>query len=181
MAPLYQNYCGQWSGYLQKVFVAFLARVNVGRQYVISQFYAITQHFLPPLMINTVLGTILWTNYSLASSALSRRIDEPIVVSALAGAFAGGTQAIAAAPAENVRILLEGGAEHAKWSTAWKEVFRAESPLVTPNETRSEARKVRQWMSEVRGMAGRGWDGWRWTLAKDSCGCVIFFSSHARA
>lgn len=94
---------------------------------------------------------------------------------AISGAVAGGMQALVAAPAENVRLLLEGGTYHS-WSHAWKEVFRG-----TPSTHRTskaqqinEIRQVRSWMKDVGDMAGRGWDGWGWGCAKDICGvhCV---------
>ena len=38
------------------------------------------------------------------------------------------------------------------------------------NLSRSTARQVRDWVREIRDMAGSGWEGWRWTVAKDACG-----------
>lgn len=90
-------------------------------------------------------------------------------MAALAGATAGGVQALAAAPAENVRLVLEGGTGKG-WSGAWKEVFRGTVPVSSTTTQRENARQVRDWMVEVRGMAGRGWDGWGWGCAKDICG-----------
>jgi len=142
--------------------------------------YVIAQHFIPPLIVNAALGTILWTTYSVTHSALQTHIHNTLAVSALAGGVAGGIQALAAAPAENVRIVLEGGSQHAGWTDAWKEVFlatKANQDLASQaTMQRTDARLVREWMREVRGTAGRGWDGWRWTCAKDSCGFATFFS-----
>lgn len=75
------------------------------------------------------------------------------------------------APAENVRLVIEGGTGSG-WSHAWKEVFRGTEPVrkVSRAEERSEARQVRDWMRDVRDMAGRGWDGWGFGLIKDMCG-----------
>jgi hypothetical protein len=75
---------------------------------------------------------------------------------------------MAGAPAENARILMEQGVFHSEksvsgWRHAWKEVFlRTESPLRPSSgaETRvqqiREMREVREWVREVREMAGRG-------------------------
>jgi len=87
----------------------------------------------------------------------------------LSGGTAGGLQALVAAPAENVRLVLEGGSG-AGWSGAWKEVFRGTMPISSTTTQRENVRQVRDWMTEVRGMAGRGWDGWGWGCAKDICG-----------
>ena len=93
------------------------------------------------------------------------------MVATLAGAVAGGMQACIGAPAENVRLVLEGGTSQG-WSHAWKEVFRGtdDSSRVTKEQKMQEIRQVRGWMREVQGMAGRGWDGWGWGCAKDMCG-----------
>ncbi|EJD44067.1 hypothetical protein AURDEDRAFT_65507 [Auricularia subglabra TFB-10046 SS5] len=140
-------------------------------------FHVISHHFIPPLLVNTALGTILWTTYSVAATELQDHVQHPVLASGLAGSIAGGAQALAAAPAENVRILLEGGAEHARWSQVWKSVFRAsEQAAHLPQQdshdgiSRTDARKLRGWVKEIRDMAGEGWSGWRWTVAKDSCG-----------
>ncbi|KAF8919345.1 hypothetical protein CPB85DRAFT_1278680 [Mucidula mucida] len=124
----------------------------------------IPKHFIPPMAVNAVLGTVLWTTYGEASTALDPYIGHhPTATAALSGAFAGGAQALVAAPAENARLLLEGGTVYHSWSHAWK-------------ETMEEARQVRSWMKDVGDMAGRGWDGWGWGLAKDMCGFAVFFS-----
>jgi hypothetical protein len=118
------------------------------------------------------LGTVLWTTYTQTSSFLETRVgSSPTTVAALAGAIAGGMQACVAAPAENVRLVLEGGASQG-WSHAWKEVFRdaMPPPHATKEQKVREIRQVRSWMKDVKGMAGRGWDGWGWGCAKDICG-----------
>lgn len=96
----------------------------------------------------------------------------PVVISGISGGVAGGVQALAAAPAENVRLVLEGASTHSGWSGAWKDVFLGGQPnrLHSGFQLRREARQVRAWTKEVSEMAGRGWDGWGWGCAKDICG-----------
>jgi hypothetical protein len=116
--------------------------------------------------------TILWTIYSETSNALEPQLgSNPILVAALSGAVAGGMQAVVAAPAENVRMMLEGGKGH-DWSHAWKEVFRGTASVSSGSRRQNlqEIRQLREWMKEVGSMAGRGWDGWGWGVAKDVCG-----------
>ncbi|KAG7453011.1 uncharacterized protein BT62DRAFT_977494 [Guyanagaster necrorhizus] len=138
-------------------------------------FLVIPKHFIPPMMVNAVLGTVLWTTYGEASATLEPYLgSHPIVNAALSGAIAGGAQAVVAAPAENVRLLLEGGSVYHSWSHAWKEVFRGTHLI--PSASREEIREVRSWMRDVGDMAGRGWDGWGWGCAKDMCGFALFFS-----
>lgn len=149
------------------------------------------RHFVPPLVVNTLLGTVLWSSYSYSSTYLESVIPtHPIIVAASSGAIAGATQALAAAPAENVRLVLEGveGAGPVKtllgqapnanasagWTNAWKEVFRGRDPIIHAH-SREEVRAIAQWVKEVRGVAGRGWDGWGWGVGKDSAGAVIRF------
>jgi hypothetical protein len=92
------------------------------------------------------------------------------MIAAISGAVAGGAQAIVAAPAENVRLAIERGAGGG-WSHAWKEVLRGTAPnQPTGSASLRELRQVRSWMLDVRNMAGRGWNGWGWGLAKDVCG-----------
>ena len=115
---------------------------------------------------------MLWTTYSEVTALLEHHTDSQIPVAAISGAVAGGTQALVAAPAENVRFALEGGSPAAGWSHAWKEVFRgtrSDLPKSKRDELH-EAREVRDWMREVGDMAGRGWDGWKWGVVKDACG-----------
>jgi len=67
--------------------------------------------------------------------------------------------AVAAAPAENVRILMEGSSSYNSWSHAWKEVFRGAEviePSVSIKQSRDQARQVYSWMKDVKQMAGRG-------------------------
>jgi hypothetical protein len=129
----------------------------------------VCRHFLN---INLISRTVLWTTYSTVSSTLEPRFGHvPIVTAAISGAIAGGVQAVIAAPAENVRLVLEGGSGHG-WSHAWQEVFRGTTsiPSTSSQQTLREARQVRAWMREVGDMAGRGWQGWGWGVAKDTTG-----------
>lgn len=140
---------------------------------VVTQFMVIPKHFIPPMLVNGALGYVLWSTYSEVSSRLEPHFQShPTVLAALSGASAGGMQALIAAPAENVRLALEGNPSVRGWSYAWKEVFRGtQSPAEMSRQSEvREARQVRDWMREVGNMAGRGWDGWSWGLAKDVCG-----------
>jgi hypothetical protein len=124
------------------------------------------------MVVNAALGTVLWTAYSETSDVLGPRLHSvPIVTAALSGAVAGGAQALIAAPAENLRRVMEGGKGHG-WSHAWKEVFRGTVPPPSASRQQNirEIRQVREWIKEVGYMAGRGWDGWGWGFAKDVCG-----------
>ncbi|KAH9180583.1 hypothetical protein EDB89DRAFT_2110666 [Lactarius sanguifluus] len=140
----------------------------------------IPRHFVPPLLVNAALGTVLWTAYSGTSSLLNGGDNleaHPIATAAISGAIAGGAQAIVAAPAENARLAIEGGTVGGGWSHAWKEVLRGTvQNQSTEKKTLREMRQVRGWMMEVRDMAGRGWNGWGWGLAKDVCGFSVFFT-----
>ncbi|EIN07761.1 hypothetical protein PUNSTDRAFT_103860 [Punctularia strigosozonata HHB-11173 SS5] len=139
----------------------------------------IPKHFVPPVIVNAVLGTVLWTTYAESTTALEHHIAHPLLLSSCSGAIAGAAQALVAAPAENVRLVLEGGTVNHGWSHAWKEVFRRTEPQAssTKQDRIHDAREVRVWMKEVVGeMAGRGWDGWAWGTVKDACGFAVFFS-----
>jgi len=138
----------------------------------------IPKHFVPPMAVNLVIGSVLWSTYGEASEYLRDRLTSPLLVSALSGGIAGGMQALVAAPAENVRFALEGGTPTTGWKHAWQEVFRGtDGQLPKSREARfHDAREVRQWMKDVGEMAGRGWDGWGWGCAKDICGFALFFS-----
>ncbi|EED84195.1 predicted protein [Postia placenta Mad-698-R] len=140
-------------------------------------YMVIPKHFIPPMVVNGLLGVVLWSTYTEVSDALESRLStQPIALAAIAGASAGGIQALIAAPAENVRLAIEGGSSSVRgWSYAWKEVFRgtqSRSALDRHHEVH-EARQVRDWMREVGDMAGRGWDGWGWGCAKDICGTKL--------
>lgn len=115
----------------------------------------------------------LWETYTLTSSVLEPRLSShPTTTAALSGAAAGGLQALLAAPAENVRLVLEGGSG-TSWSGVWKEVFRGTVPISSTITQRENVRQVRDWVTEVKGMAGRGWNGWGWGCAKDVCGELL--------
>jgi hypothetical protein len=126
------------------------------------------------MIVNAGLGTVLWTSYGETYSYLSSATgSDSIPTAALAGACAGACQALVAAPAENVRIVLEGGTGgHSSWACVWKEVFqsRATPPDASTQQKMQEIRELRTWLKDVGEMAGRGWDGWRWGCAKDACG-----------
>lgn len=141
-------------------------------------FKLIVKHFIPPIAVNALLGTVLWASYAEAYSTFEPYLgDHPALHAAASGAVAGGTQAIIGAPAENVRLVIEGGTGNG-WSHAWKEVFRGTEPArqISRVEELNEARQVRDWMRDVRDMAGRGWDGWGFGFIKDVCGFAVFFS-----
>lgn len=123
-------------------------------------------------MVNVLLGSVLWTTYGEASERLEPHVPSPIALAAISGALAGGAQAVIAAPAENIRFVLEGTPTATGWSDAWKEVFRGRNNVskMSKKEQLQEAREVRDWMREVGDMAGRGWVGWKWGVAKDFCG-----------
>lgn len=127
------------------------------------------KHFLPPVAVNALLGTVLWTSYGHVYSYLEPSCgNHTALAAAISGGVAGGCQALVAAPAENVRLFLEGGSGGISWSHAWKEVFR--NQIISQNHQREEIRQVRSWMRDVGEMAGRGWNGWRWGCCKDICG-----------
>jgi hypothetical protein len=124
------------------------------------------------MLVNAVLGTVLWSVYAETSSALEPFMaTSPVSSAALSGAVAGGAQALLSAPAENVRLVLEGGRGH-NWSHAWKEVFRKTAPSssISKHQSIQEIRQVRHWIKDVGYMAGRGWNGWGWGCAKDITG-----------
>jgi hypothetical protein len=141
----------------------------------------IPKHFLPPMVVNALLGTVLWAGYAESFDTLSPYIGHHTTVNAAcSGAIAGGLQAIVAAPAENVRLLFETGYHHHSWSHAWKEVFRGIPKAVDKETKLKEIREMRSWAKEVREMsemAARGWNGWGWGVAKDMCGQSIKFIS----
>ncbi|OCH86558.1 hypothetical protein OBBRIDRAFT_761133 [Obba rivulosa] len=142
-------------------------------------FMVIPKHFIPPILVNGVLGVVLWSTYSEASDILAPYLSShPTALAAVSGGIAGGAQALVAAPAENVRFALEGASAATGWSHAWKEVFRGtELQDNSPKYARvREARQVRDWMKEVGDMAGRGWNGWGWGCIKDICGFAVFFA-----
>lgn len=133
------------------------------------------------MLVNGLLGVVLWSTFSEVSGVLEPHlVTHPTLLAAISGACAGGAQALVAAPAENVRFVLEGTSSAEGWSHAWKEVFRGtELRSTLPREAQvREARQVREWMKEVGEMAGRGWDGWGWGFAKDVCGKFHSFISH---
>ncbi|KAF8078087.1 hypothetical protein FPV67DRAFT_1615323 [Lyophyllum atratum] len=156
---------------------------SLGPQYIFglikSQgFIVIPKHFIPPMLVNAMLGTILWGTYAEAFLLIEPGLrNHPIVSAGFAGGVAGGVQALLAAPAENVRIVLEGGSGGASWLNAWKEVFKGtQAKSVSRRRDIEDIRQLRGWMKEVGGMAGRGWNGWGWGLGKDICGFAAFFS-----
>lgn len=122
--------------------------------------------------MNTCLGTILFTTYTHVYDVAHQESCCPnsTAASALAGATAGAVQSIAGAPAENVRLYLEGDMTGKQtsvqgWRQAWKEVFvdSGRSQEVSDRKAlRREARATREWMREVADMSvTRGWEGWR--------------------
>ncbi|KAH9484144.1 hypothetical protein JR316_0003624 [Psilocybe cubensis] len=128
------------------------------------------------MIINAILGTILWTSYGEASKGLEPHLkNHSILNTALSGAIAGACQAVAAAPADNVRLLLEHGFGGHTWSCAWKEVFKNASTTQSRPARLQDVRQLRGWLQDVGQMAGRGWNGWGWGVAKDTLGFSAFF------
>lgn len=138
-----------------------------------DQFDVFRKHFLPPLVVNAILGTVLWTAYGAAYSVIEPNLhNKPLTSAALSGGMAGGIQALVAAPVENVRFVIEGGAVGQSWLQAWKSMM-SDSAWISPQAHRvqvKEARAFRNWMRDVQDLAGRGWSGWGWGFAKDICG-----------
>lgn len=130
------------------------------------------------MLVNTLLGTILWTTYAETSKSIETCFGQhPILCAGLAGGVAGGTQALFAAPAENFRIALEGRPGGSTWLNAWKEVFRdTRDTFRSRNGDIEDIRQLRGWLKDVGDMAGRGWTGWGWGFGKDVCGFASFFA-----
>jgi len=128
------------------------------------------------MVVNAMLGTILWTAYAEAYSIIEPNMrNHPITCAALSGGVAGGVQALVAAPAENVRLAIEGGTSGQSWIQAWRSLVQS-NPTVqrkTRADQLQDARDFRKWMREVGEMTGRGWNGWGWGCAKDICGGCI--------
>ncbi|KAF8717827.1 hypothetical protein RHS02_09318, partial [Rhizoctonia solani] len=148
----------------------------------------IPRHFIPPLLVNTCLGTILFTTYSYTYDTIHHEDTHlnSTIASAIAGATAGAVQSIAGAPAENVRLYIEGDTTGKQtsvqgWRQAWKDVFRDSDQSGMERDRkalRREARATRNWAREVAGMSmGRGWEGWGWSCAKDTLGFALFFAT----
>lgn len=123
------------------------------------------------MIVNAALGTVLWTTYTEVYDRVHPLIPAHLTTAAaVSGAAAGLAQSVLAAPAENVRLVLEGAKATGSWNNAWKQVFKGTaSPAMRPSQ-RSEARQVRAWMHEVGDMAGHGWKGWGWGAGKDIFG-----------
>ncbi|KAF8797897.1 hypothetical protein BYT27DRAFT_7203583 [Phlegmacium glaucopus] len=141
-------------------------------------FWIIPQHFVPPMVVNAFLGTVLWGTYAEASRSLEPHLKNRILNAAISGGVAGACQAVVAAPVENVLILLNSGFKGHSWSCAWKEVFR-ETTTVARNpapKKLQDIRQIRGWLQDVSQMAGRGWNGWGYTFCKDGCGFATFFT-----
>ncbi|KAG8217388.1 hypothetical protein J3R82DRAFT_5487 [Butyriboletus roseoflavus] len=154
------------------------SRVRTESRLMSLQFIVIPKHFVPPMLANAVLGTVLWTTYTECSSYLQSCLGvHSMFTAALSGAAAGGMQAIVAAPVDNVRLVIEGGTREG-WSHAWKEVFLGTQPIHTTSRSDQirDIRQVRLWMKDVGEMAGRGWAGWGWGCGKDICGFAAFFT-----
>ncbi|KAF8636639.1 hypothetical protein AX17_003447 [Amanita inopinata Kibby_2008] len=137
------------------------------------------RHFIPPMLVNALLGTVLWSTYTTTHDLVEPFAgQQSTMTAALSGAAAGGVQALVAAPAENVRIILEGTSGSRSWAHAWQEVFRGNSKPSPASDPKAihEIRELRSWWKEVGEMAGRGWEGWGWGCAKDMCGFAVFFS-----
>ena len=137
----------------------------------LAQIWIIPKHFIPPMLVNAMLGTILWTSYAEANRRLEGLLGHHALANAvLSGGIAGACQAIAGAPAENVRMILEHGFGGESWFCVWKEVFkkRAVHPRSQGiSERHRNIRYLRSWLKEVGEMAGRGWNGWAW-----GCGSI---------
>jgi hypothetical protein len=120
-----------------------------------------------------MLGTVLWTAYSAAYTVIEPNLhNKPLLSAAVSGGIAGGIQALVAAPVENIRLVVEGGAAGQSWLQAWKYMMD-DSSRVSRQARRAqlkEARAFRKWMLDVHDLAGRGWHGWGWGFAKDVCG-----------
>lgn len=123
------------------------------------------------MLVNAALGTVLWAAYGETSSQLDSFLpSQTLVNSAMSGAVAGACQAVVAAPAENVRLLLERGFHGHSWTCAWKEVFHSRVEIPKAKTQLNDMRQLRIWMHDVGQMAGRGWEGWGWGCAKDAVG-----------
>ncbi|KXN90543.1 hypothetical protein AN958_04215, partial [Leucoagaricus sp. SymC.cos] len=142
-------------------------------------FGVFSKHFFPPMVVNTMLGTVLWTTYAKTSIIVEPLMqDRSAMAAAVSGGIAGGIQALVAAPAENLRLAIQGGTSAQSWMQAWRSMMRSTS--VASRDLRAtqlkEFRETRKWMQDVSEMAGRSWNGWGWGCAKDMCAFSAFFA-----
>src|ERR1700754_3898629 len=101
-------------------------------------------------------GSCLWFVYAETHKHLKVHLQHhhPTTIAAISGGVAGGVQAMLAAPAENVRTILEGGTTHGEWRNIWREVFKGAE---TDGIKTKEAREAQAWLHEFQGMVRRGW------------------------
>jgi len=101
-------------------------------------------HFLPPILVNTTMGTILFTSYTVSQYAISSHPSlqpHTTLVAALAGASAGAIHGLVGAPLDNVARFLEKG--DTSWRQAWADAFRighpsaGDAPPIRPNDPRA--------------------------------------------
>ncbi|KZO99332.1 hypothetical protein CALVIDRAFT_595950 [Calocera viscosa TUFC12733] len=90
-----------------------------------TQGWQLFQHqILPPILVNTAMGTILFTSYTLSQYAISSHPalqPHTTAVAAMAGATAGAIHGLVGAPLDNVVRYLEKGDK--SWRQAWAEAF----------------------------------------------------------
>jgi len=134
------------------------------------------------MLVNATLGAVLWGAYGETSKRLEPSLgSHTLANSAISGAVAGASQALIAAPAENVKLLLEHGLVGHSWTCVWKEVLREKNvpgPTSATSIRFQDFRPLRGWLQEVGAMAGRGWNGWGWGCAKDTFGEHPVFVFH---
>ena len=76
-----------------------------------TQWKIIPRHFLPPLIVNSALGAILFETFTVSNRRLRKRYPNApsVLIASAAGGLAGAIHAFAGAPADNVRLVLEAG------------------------------------------------------------------------
>lgn len=147
---------------------------------------------LPPLIINTTLGFLLFTSHSffalwLARFPLFRRDEEerinlhtllagptiipahPTLLSAISGGLAGLVQGVAFTPIENVVRLLQQSAT--SLSSLLVRTLRLPLPNIpTAGPIPSNpAIALREFLSSETWRKSKSWwSGWRWTVARDA-------------
>ena len=152
---------------------------------------------LPPLVINTTLGFLLFTSHSFFALTLARlpffqpssnmiQIEEslsiqtilagptiipnhPTLLSSLAGAGAGIVQGMAFTPIENIVRLLQQSASSA--TALLVRALRLPLPNIQTAEplVSSPAEVIRNFFASERwSRSPSWWAGWRWTVARDA-------------
>ncbi|KAH8928037.1 hypothetical protein BT69DRAFT_1293652 [Atractiella rhizophila] len=136
----------------------------------------VPRHLLPPIVVNTAIGLVLFGTYTSSTTYLSTLTSlSPTTTAFLSGGLAGACQSLISIPIDNVRTHLR-SSTYKSWISLVVETFKPSAPVPRVSEHSEGRMKGTSTRALFRQYAHTGFSMGGLSVCKDTLGFALFFS-----